>query len=225
MTVEAFLALYAADPFYSWFGLDHPLMYAEHRAGGGITSVYRQIGIGCEEVFRAVLMDRLGLSAADVRWAYSVPTATRARTLTLDGRIPLGALDTEARQRIGAWVGEAAAQVGIVPAIAGVLTGIVFEVRQGYKSKDAKRQNADVSNAANILASGHLPVLIVLSNQIDGDVARRYASAGWLILRGTLAGTPLDSTYLFCRDVIGHDLAAFFARTSAVLQGEVDGIL
>lgn len=46
---------------FSWFGLEHPLVYAAHKAAGGITSVSRQIGIGCE-LFRAVLMDALGLS-------------------------------------------------------------------------------------------------------------------------------------------------------------------
>jgi len=33
--LEQFRALYQADPFYSWFGLDNPLMYAAHYQGVG----------------------------------------------------------------------------------------------------------------------------------------------------------------------------------------------
>ena len=33
-----------------------------------MTSIYRQIGIGCESVFRKVLQDALGLSDADTAW-------------------------------------------------------------------------------------------------------------------------------------------------------------
>lgn len=50
VSLEAFQQLYGTDPFYSWFGLNDPLVYAAHRAAGGITSVYRQIGLGCEGI-------------------------------------------------------------------------------------------------------------------------------------------------------------------------------
>jgi hypothetical protein len=49
-----FRTLYQGDPFDSWFGLDNPLMYAAHKAAGGMTSVYREIGIGCEKLFRTI---------------------------------------------------------------------------------------------------------------------------------------------------------------------------
>lgn len=55
LTLEQFRGLYQGDPFYSWFGPDNPMMYAAHKAAGGMTSIYRQIGIGCENVFRQVL--------------------------------------------------------------------------------------------------------------------------------------------------------------------------
>jgi hypothetical protein len=54
----------------SWFGLDNPMMYAPLWAAGGMTSIYRQIGIGCEKLFRTALCDFLGLSDADVAWSY-----------------------------------------------------------------------------------------------------------------------------------------------------------
>lgn len=42
LTLQQFRELYQADVFYSWFGLDNPMMYAAHKAAGGMTSVYRQ---------------------------------------------------------------------------------------------------------------------------------------------------------------------------------------
>ena len=47
VALERFRQLYGADSFYRWFGLDNPLLYAAHKAAGGITSLYRQIGFGC----------------------------------------------------------------------------------------------------------------------------------------------------------------------------------
>jgi hypothetical protein len=90
LSLHQFQKLYRADPLYSWFGLDNPLMYAAHKAAGGMTSVYRQIGIGCEALFRRILQDSLGLSARSVRWSYQVQApGGRTRTLSLDGRVPL----------------------------------------------------------------------------------------------------------------------------------------
>ena len=47
------------------------------------------------------------------------------------------------------------------------LTGTTFEVRQGYKSKDSKRQNADIANAAAAYTKGYFPCAVILSGQID----------------------------------------------------------
>ena len=105
------------------------------------------------------------------------------------------------------------------------LQGSVFEVRQGYKSKDSKRQNADVANASNAYAHQYLPVVLLLSSQIDGDVAERYQRARWLLLRDTTNGTSLDSAYVFTKEVVGYDLAAFFQRNSAVLKKRIEGVL
>ena len=57
VSLDGFLKLYGADPFYAWIGLDSGLMYAAHKAAGGMTSIYRQIGIGCEHLFREILID------------------------------------------------------------------------------------------------------------------------------------------------------------------------
>jgi len=227
-TVAEFRELYQADPFYSWFGLDNPLMYSAHKAAGGMTSVYRQIGIGCQWVFNRILRDSLGIDEEAANWSYKVPGATRGRerTLSLDARIPTAALKSGSRaDAVRSWLAESAKRLELTSKAARSLQGAVFEVRQGYKSKDSKRQNADVSNAANAYAHQYLPVVVLLSTQIDSDVAERYRRARWLLLVGTTAGSPWDSTYAFTREVIGYDLAAFFQRNAASLRATVDEVL
>lgn len=64
------------------------------------------------------------------------------------------------------------------------LKGAVFEVRQGYKSKDSKRQNADIANAATAYTKGYLPCAVILSTQIDSDILLRYRSEKWAVVTG-----------------------------------------
>ncbi|MEK6644326.1 MAG: hypothetical protein AABZ08_10485 [Planctomycetota bacterium] len=222
VSLERFQQIYREDEFYAWFGLDSPLVYAAHKAAGGMTSVYRQIGLSCQLVFQSVLQDTLGLSAADSMWSYKVKAkGAKARTLALDGRIPLDKIaGAPARRRTEAWLAEATEHVGLKGKNASGLEGCVFEVRQGYKSNDAKRQNADVSNAGNAFAHRYLPVMVLLSVQIPNNLAERYQRAHWLILRGTVSGKSTESTYVFCRDVLGYDLAGFFRRNSAAIKAE-----
>lgn len=227
VSLQDFQKLYRADRFYAWFGLDNPLMYAAHKAAGGMTSVYRQIGIGCEHLFRAVLQDELDLSEADSTWSYSVTAATKkARTLSLDARIPLDRVtDKTKRDRVKAWMAEAAGSLKVQAKIARQLSGVVFEVRQGYKSKDSKRQNADLANAATAYTQAYLPCVVVLSNQIDSDIVTRYRAERWAILTGEESTSSLTSTYAFTRQVVGYDLAAFFERHRGVLRKEVERVL
>lgn len=227
ISVAEFQELYGADPFYSWFGLGNPLMYAAHKAAGGMTSIYRQIGMGCERLFRMILRDELGLSQEDVCWSYSVTGSNqKARKLTLDGRIPIDRVaDPQRRQVIGKWMLDSCELLGVTPEIASALHGPIFEVRQGYKSKDSKRQNADIANAATAYTQAYLPCCIVLSTQMDSDIVTRYRSEKWAILTGQLGGSALSSTYLFMREVIGYDLAGFFSRNANTLREEVDRVL
>src|SRR5215467_367038 len=85
MDLPGFHILYGSNPLYHWMGFDSDLMYAAHKAAGGMTSLYRQLGIGCERLFRLILRETLGLSAAQVAWSYQKAEGTRMRTLTLDG--------------------------------------------------------------------------------------------------------------------------------------------
>jgi hypothetical protein len=227
VSLSEFEGLYGADPFYSWFGLDHPLVYAAHKAAGGITSLYRQIGIGCEQLFRQIIRDTLNLTPEQATWSYVVTSPGRKdRTLSLDGRIQISDLTSDDdKQRVQKWLQETTSTMGIDPSIASVLKGAVFEVRQGYKSKDSKRQNADIGNAGTAYSQGYLPVVTILSTRIDSDVADCYANAGWLLLRGNLSGSPFTSTFAFCSQVLGYDLAGFFQSYSGHLQETVEEVV
>lgn len=226
LTLAQFQEVYNADPFYSWFGLSSPLMYAAHKAAGGMTSVYRQIGIGCQWVFTEILKDHLGLDEESAKWSYTIRARGRKeRRLTLDGRIPVGGVNRpEAKLKITRWLDAVALELDLQESRA-TLRGAVFEVRQGYKSKDSKRQKADVDNASKAYAQLYVPVVLLLSSQIDDDVAERYERAGWLLLRGSTQGTSLDSAYVFTNEVIGYDLAGFFERNSRQLRERVAAVL
>lgn len=228
LTLAQFQALYQSDPFYNWFGLDNPLLYAAHKAAGGMTSIYRQIGIGCERLFRAIIKDSFELDDADIVWAYETTDSSgRTRKLLLDGRITADRIINKAnRSNFRAWMQDCAGALDIDPSVFTALTGVVFEVRQGYKSKDSKRQNADIVNAAVAYTKSYLPCIMVLSTQIDHDVLVRYRSQKWVVLTG-IDGTndPLQSTYDFMRDIVGYDLAAFFRRNSKAIREQINSVL
>jgi hypothetical protein len=227
LSLAQFKTLYGSDPFYSWIGLDSNLMYAAHKAAGGMTSVYRQLGIGAQWVLNQVLQDQLSLSKEQANWSYTVPSGKGGtRKLSLDGRIDTSDLTRqEVKGRIEAWLDESAKILFLSPDVRSKLKGAVIEARQGYKSKDSKRQNADISNASNAYANLYMPVLVIFSTQIDEGVASRYIQAQWLLLKGSIEGSTTDSTYVFCRDVLGFDLAAFFQQHSKQLRSEVETIL
>lgn len=225
---STFQKLYGADPFYSWLGLDSPLMYAAHKAAGGMTSVYRQIGIGCESLFRRILRDSLGISEEDAKWSYEIEVSDgRKRRLSLDARIPFEQVtDRQARRRIQRWMAGASDRLGVDKGVLAAMSGIVFEVRQGYKSKDSKRQNADIANASTAYAKSYFPCATILSSQIDNDLKLRYRAAKWYILTGILGcNDPYESVYDFMRDIVGYDLAQFFERNSKTLRREVAIVL
>lgn len=225
LALVEFQTMYQADPFYSWFGLDSPLLYAAHRAAGGMTSLYRQIGIGCQRLIQRLFMDTLKLTLEQATWSYQITrVGSKKQTLSLDSRIPLNAVQAR-RRSVSRWLQMACKAASVSDEIRHVLQGAVFEVRQGYKSKDSKRQNADIANAASAYSEAYLPVLLLLSTQIDDGVAERYKNARWLILYGTTAGSATDSTYEFCRQILGYDLSGFFERNSARLRQQVASIL
>ena len=226
--LAGFTGLYGADPLYHWMGFDSPLMFSAHKAAGGMTSLYRQLGMGCERLFRAILRDELALSEEQVKWSYEIlpnsdEDVSNPRTLSLDGRVEtLDVDDHAARSRIADWIEGQRHDLGIsLP-----LKGAVFEVRQGYKSADSKRQNADLANAAQAIGHGYLPVLTIMSTQINQVVRARYLTGNWSVLMGTLGSDdPKQSTFDFLRDVIGYNLEDFFIRNEHELRTGVEEIL
>jgi hypothetical protein len=227
-TVNDFQKLFSADPLYSWLGLNSPLMYAAHKAAGGMTSIYRQIGIGCERLFRAIIQNEMGLSDEEVRWGYDVTTGTgpdaRVQRLTLDARIDIDHLkDKAAVKRMEDWLVRTRKFIGLHTKAK--LTGAVFEVRQGYKSADSKRQNADLRFGLRAYDEGYLPVIPIFSNQVSSVVASRYRDAKLLVLTGTVDKNDCVSTFAFCENVVGYSLAGFFERNTGALKKEMTAIL
>lgn len=221
--LDGFTSLYGSDPLYHWMGFDSPLMFAAHKAAGGMTSLYRQLGIGSERLVRHVLRDQLALSEEQVRWSYEFPYGGAVRLITLDGRIEIDAVkDTAAAERLRNWITEQQKALKIsVP-----LRGAVLEVRQGYKSADSKRQNGDLASSVQAVAHGYLPVLAIMSTQINQTVRNRYTLGRWAVLAGT-TGTAdtMTSTFAFFKNVVGYDLAAFFERNASVLRTETHVVL
>lgn len=224
--LEEFKELYGSDSLYSPIGLSSPLMYAAHKAAGGMTSIYRQLGIGCERLFRQILIDTLGLKPERANWSYEVVgTNGKTRTLALDGRIIFEDCDDGAKARVKEWCLSYARKLGVDPGKIENLEGCVFEVRQGYKSKDSKRQNADIANATKAYSSNYFPCLVVFSSQIDDDIKHRYTSEYWAIITGESSAENQVSLNSFMRSVIGFDLEAFFHRNSPFIKTEIDNIL
>lgn len=198
-------------------------MYAAHKAAGGMTSIYRQIGIGCERLVRGIIQDTLRLNDSEVRWGYdSVRTDGRAQRLTLDARIDGRHLQgPDVKERLDNWLGRSSIYVNQHRDT----HGAVFEVRQGYKSADAKRQNADLRFGLAAYDVGYLPVILVVSTQVSSVVIERYRQNKLLVLTGSLSDDSTRSTYAFFDQVVGYSLTAFFERNAPEIRAQVTGIL
>jgi hypothetical protein len=224
LDLTRFLSIYGADPFYSWIGLDSDLMYAAHKAAGGMTSVYRQIGKGCEHLFRQIIIDRAQYQDSEYAlWSYTTKTKNdKNKTLSLDARLELNEIqNADVKARVTQWIADYSTSLSVPPPV----NGAVFEVRQGYKSKDSKRQNADIDNIAVAWANGYLPVFAIFSSQIDPDLVLRYRNSRGGIIIGTRSGNSLTSLFAFSQEVLGYDLADFFDRNSEAIKREVYGTL
>lgn len=225
LSLADFRRLYGADEFYSWIGLDSPLVYAAHKASGGLTSIYRQIGIASERLLREIVKDALDLSPGQVEWKYEYRKTARQKAYhILDARISLSDVrDVKAAERIAGWLSAAKRKTGgdrrLVP------QGAIFEIRQGYKSADSKRQNADLRFGARSYQIGHIPVVAVLSSQVSETVIARYQDAGMLVLTGTSSDDATVSTFAFFRDVVGYNLDDFFRRSSSAVKDVIHGLI
>jgi hypothetical protein len=227
VSLQQFEGMYGADPLYHWVGLDSSLMYAAHKAAGGMSSIYRQLGIGCERLIRRILFDTLDLEAESLKWSFEVERAkNRLGVRSLDARVRLDDInDKAARARFHEWLGRAAKELKLPSRRARELRGAVIEVRQGYKSADSKRSVADLVFASNASMQDFLPVMAVVSGQASETVVRRYRTAKMLVLLGSLEQSDVESTFSFCQNVVGYDLPAFFERNSTRLRSDFAGIL
>ncbi len=219
---EVFQEIYQQDVFYRWIGLNMPEIYIAHRAAGGITSLYRQLGIGCEQLLRRILKDTLELAERDLDWDYRVSEGERNFKVSLDACILINKVSKpEPRARLTDWI-DAQREANSITA---ALEGVVFEVRQGYKSKDSKRQAADLRSASRAYQASLLPCMMLFSQQIDPAVEARYKSGGWILLKGDLSGSSLTSTYAFLREVVGFDLANFLERHQDTIRKRVQEVV
>jgi hypothetical protein len=221
--LRQFQTIYGGDLLYSCIGFDSPMMYAAHKASGGMTSLYRQLGIGCERLFRTMIQDTCRLDDSQSTWSYMVESPGGQRTLSLDARIDIGDLgDPTLARRFSEWLEGYRAKLDVQTEI----RGAVFEVRQGYKSKDSKRQNADLANAATAYTQRYLPILTGMSTQLDLDLRYRYEGRKMGVLSGMAnSEDSLASVFAFSREVLGYDLEGFFARNAGQLRSEVVAIL
>ncbi|MGH3263634.1 MAG: hypothetical protein ACRDNS_16750, partial [Trebonia sp.] len=87
VSLDRFKHLYGDDPFYAWIGFDSDLLYTAHKAGAAMTSLYRKLGDGCQELWRAIIRDQFEVEDKAATWEYTVPTDRGLRKRTLDGRI------------------------------------------------------------------------------------------------------------------------------------------
>lgn len=226
-SLAEFQYLYNNDAFYNWLGLDNKLMYSAHKAAGGLTSLYRQIGTGCERLVRKIFIDYLSLSPDDVTWSYKIKGVNgKERTLSLDGRILLAKIpNITMRTRCHSWMMDIANLLELPSSTRHSISGVVFEIRQGYKSKDSKRQNADIANAANAYANGYIPCLMVMSAQIDDDIVARYNAAKWAILQGQIGLSAMNSTFSFFKQVIGFDFVQFMNDNQEYFKQKIATVL
>ena len=105
------------------------------------------------------------------------------------------------------------------------MRGAIFEIRQGYKSADSKRQNADLRFGARAYQCGHIPVVAVLSSQVSETVIARYRDAGMLVLTGIRSDDPTVSTFAFFKEVVGYRLEDFFVRTSPRIRDVIHSLI
>lgn len=225
VSLSEFLSIYGRDPFYSSIGLNSPYMYAAHKAAGGMTSIYRQIGIGCERLFRQVIFDSTSYSDyASTGWSYMAKTKSgKDKVMHLDARLELSEInDDRVKTNVEKWIKEYSLRLGLGNK---KVRGAVFEVRQGYKSKDSKRQNGDLDNATVAYAYNYLPIFAIFSSQIDKDLVLRYTNSKCGILTGMESGDVFSSLFSFSREVLGYDLLRFFKDNTAEIRDVVENTL
>jgi len=177
-------------------------------------------------MFGAIVSGCLGLSADEMSWSYDYPKGRgKTGTHTLDARIRVADAAEAAQPRISKWLEDALDYVNLDDSAHAEVHGAAFEVRQGYKSADSKRQNADLRFGINAYRASLLPVFAIFSAQVSEPVVRRYRSDGMLVLTGVTSDNPTVSTFAFVEQILGYDLLGFFARNRDQVREEIQEIV
>ncbi len=222
VSLDDFGRMYGNDKFYSLIGLNSPLVYAAHKAAGGLTSIYRQIGVGAERLIRKVAADTLGLTESQLDWSYTYRRSSgKDGVHKLDARIRSTDITGKARQRLVKWMQGAQKQISSGQDGKFQADGVVLEIRQGYKSADSKRQNADLRFAARAYQDGLLPVVLVMSDQIGDAIVERYRRDGLLVTTGVTGNDPLLSSFALINDLFEFDLLEFLESNQKVIQDQL----
>lgn len=194
-----------------------------------MTSIYRQLGIGVERLFRHIIMDEFDLDEHQANWSYTIPATqeAKAKTRNLDGRIDLGMVkDPTSRKRVSDWLDAVKDRIYQQQAQNFPLKGVVFEVRQGYKSQDSKRSQGDTDNGQRALMEQYQMVVAVISMQINDAARTHYLDNGILVMTGdVVSDDPMTSTFAFMKQVIDYDFAGFFERNTDDLRANMHSIL
>jgi hypothetical protein len=181
--INQFRKIYGDDPLYHWIGLDSDLIYAAHKAAGGITSIYRQLGIGCERLLRKIIQNEYQLDDTQVAWPYSYDKGNGTMaTHTLDACIRTNDIKNLAkREKFCGWLFDAAHSMGYSNSNVDSLSGAAFEIRQGYKSADSKRQNADLRFGMRARSDDALlpPLAFAAPNPKPAQKAARWPLWRW----------------------------------------------
>lgn len=218
-----FEEIYSNDLFYNLIGLSSPEVYASHKAAGGLTSVYRQIGVGVENSFRTIVMSSLNITRDCASWSYNYQKANGKTGIhTLDALVKADNGNIRLKE-INDWLEKSKVFLKLSSEV--ILNGAVFEVRQGYKSADSKRQNADLRFGMRSYQVNLLPVVCVFSSQVSQPVIKRYRADGMLVLTGVSSNDPCLSTFAFVKDVLDYDLVQFFERNSDEIQKAVRSVV
>ena len=227
VTIDAFRSIYGADPLYHWVGLDEDLMYAAHKAAGGMTSIYRQLGIGCERLVRAIIADEFDLDTEQLAWSYKYETDRgKVATHTLDARVDVNHIRSKGgKKRVSDWLQKMGKTRGLTNERMAALHGVVLEVRQGYMSADSKRQQADLRFGVRSYNENYLPMIMIMSMQVSEMVCARYRSNQVAVLTGTPSNDEMISSLAFVNNVIGYDITGFFTRNTKMLRAEFGGVL
>ena len=211
---------------YHWVGLDSELIYAAHKAAGGMTSIYRQLGIGCERLLRQIIQDEYQIDDTQLVWSYTYDKGNGTMaTHTLDACIRTNDIrNLTKKEKFKGWLTATAHNMGYSSSNVDSLNGAVFEIRQGYKSADSKRQNADLRFGMRARSDDALlPVIVIVSTQVNNYVFHRYRDQRLHMMIGVLKGE--NSTFAFFSEVIGYDLADFFQRNSASIRLRFETII